>query len=100
MWIWIDAVVKSNKTDQEVRVKREDWINQGKEKLLITKCKSAQRFSIPGSSPQRVFWVIETEEEDAAESVLRHFGDIWDIKIYQVSPQSISEVLEKKSNLE
>jgi len=96
MWIWVDAVVKSNKTDQEVRMKREEWIGQGKEKLLITKCKSARRFSVSGSSPQRVFWIIETEDKDAAESILTHFGDVWDIKICQVSPQSISEVLEKK----
>ena len=96
MWIWVDAVVKSNKTDQEVRMKREEWIGQGREKLLITKCKSAQRFSVSGSSPQRVFWIIETEDKDAAELILTHFGDVWDIKTYQVSLQSISEVLEKK----
>jgi len=96
MWIWLDAEVRSNKTDHEVKIKREEWISQGKEKLLITKCKSAQRFNISGSLPQRVFWIIETEDKGAADLILRHFGDVWDIKIYQVSPQSISEVLEKK----
>ena len=96
MWIWIDAVVKPSKTDQEVRIKREEWVSQGKEKLLIAKCKSAQRFSVSDSSPQRVFWIIETEDKDAAESIARHFGDVWDIKTYQVSHQSISEVLEAR----
>lgn len=96
MWIWIDAVVKPNKADQEVKMKREEWVGQGKEKLLVSKCKSAKRFSVSGSSPQRVFWIIETEDKDATELILTHFGDVWDIKTYQVNPQSISEVLERR----
>jgi hypothetical protein len=94
MWIWIDAVVKPNKTSEEVRIKREEWIGQGKEEFFMTKCKSAERFSISDSFPQRVFWLMETEDKDAAESISRHFGDVWDIKTYQVSPQSISKSLE------
>ncbi|UCC95212.1 MAG: hypothetical protein JSW40_00245 [Candidatus Omnitrophota bacterium] len=93
MWIWIDAVVKPNKSEQEVKEKREEWINQGQENLLLSKCKSAQRFRISGSYPQRVFWIIETEDEGIVNLILTHFGTVWNIKTCQVSPQSISEAL-------
>ena len=48
----------------EVRIKREEWIGQGKEEFFMTKCKSAERFSISDSFHQRVFWLMETEDKD------------------------------------
>lgn len=95
MWIWIDAEVRPGKSEQEVKTKREGWIGQGKDKLLLERCVSAKRFGILGSSPQRVFWLIETEDEDAPELISEHFGDVWDIKTYKVNPQSITEVLKE-----
>lgn len=93
MHIWLDAVVKTGKNAKEVRKKREEWISQGKEKLILEKCKSAQRFGVIGAVPQRVFWLLETEDESAPRLISEHFGNIWEIKTYKVNPQSIGEVL-------
>lgn len=95
MRIWLDAVVRLGKSAAEVRGKREEWISQGKEKLILEKCKSAQRFGVIGSVPQRVFWLLETEDESASRLISEHFGDVWEIKTYKVNPQSIGEVLKK-----
>lgn len=95
MHIWLDAVVRPGKSGEEVRRKREEWINQGKEKLILEKCKSAQRFGVIGSSPQRVFWLIETEDESISKLISEHFGDVWEIKTYKVNPQSIGAVLKE-----
>lgn len=95
MWIWIDAGVRPGKNEQDVKARREGWIGQGKDKLLLERCKSAQRFGILGSSPQRVFWIIETEDEGTPKLISEHFGDVWDIKTYKIIPQSIAEVLKE-----
>ncbi len=95
MHIWLDAVVKLGKSAEEIRRKREEWISQGKDKLLLGRCKSAQRFGIIGAVPQRVFWLIETEDEGAPRLISEHFGDVWEIKAYKVNPQSIGEVLKE-----
>ncbi len=95
MRIWLDAVVRPRKSAAEVRRKREEWISQGKEKLILEKCKSAQRFGVIGSVPQRVFWLLETEDESVSRLISEHFGDVWEIKTYKVNPQSIGEVLKK-----
>lgn len=93
MRIWLDAVVRLEKSAAEVRRKREEWISQGKDKLILEKCKSAQRFGVIGSVPQRVFWLLETEDESVSRLISEHFGDVWEIKTYKVNPQSIGEVL-------
>jgi len=95
MWIWIDAEVRPGKSEQEVKARRQEWIGRGKDKLLLGRCKSAQRFGILGSSPRRVFWIIETEDEGTPKLISEHFGDVWDIRSYDVIPQSIAEVLKK-----
>jgi len=89
MWIWLAAKAKTGAGRQAIEEKRNAWVGQGKERELLARCRSAQRYVISGQSPPEVFWLIETEDRTAADMITEHFGELWDITVLEVIPQAI-----------
>ena len=91
MWIWLNATAKAHATPAVIAAKRHQWVSQGKEQALKQRCRSAQRYVVEGHAPTRVFWLLETDDRNAASLITDHFGDLWDIDIFEVMPQHIGE---------
>ena len=89
MWIWLVATAKAGATPEAIKDKREEWVAQGKDRQLAGRCRSAQRFLLKEHTPPQVFWLLETDDSEAVNVLTNHFGDLWDIRGYEVQPQAI-----------
>ena len=91
MWLWLIAAAKVHATPETIAAKRHQWLAQGKDRQLRARCRSASRYVVEQGTPPRVFWLLETDDPDATTLITEHFGDLWEIEIYQVSPQAIGQ---------
>ena len=89
MWYCLVATAKEHATPQTIAAKRHQWVAQGKDLQLAAKCRTTQRYVVEQASPPKVFWLIETDDQAAVDFLIGHFGDLWDIQNYQVTPQVI-----------
>ncbi|MBI2495229.1 MAG: hypothetical protein HYY59_01030 [Candidatus Omnitrophica bacterium] len=89
MWLWLSAIAKPHASPQTIAAKRHQWLAQGKDRLLAQRCRSAQRYVIDGATSPTVFWLLETDDPDAASLISGHFGDLWEITVARVTPQAI-----------
>lgn len=89
MWFWLVATVKTNATPVAINAKRQEWLAQGKERQLVGRCRSAQRYVVEQHAPLQVLWLLETDDRDAVNILTDHFGDLWDIRVSEVKPQAI-----------
>ncbi|MBI1991980.1 MAG: hypothetical protein HYS71_01900 [Candidatus Omnitrophica bacterium] len=89
MWLWLSAIAKPHATPQTIAAKRHQWLAQGKDRQLAQRCRSAQRYVVDGATPLTVFWLLETDDPDAASLISGHFGDLWEITVARVTPQAI-----------
>ena len=92
MWWWLVATAKAHATPETIAAKRHQWLAQGKDRRLQQRCRSAQRYVVERRAPPQVFWLLETDDPDAARLITDHFGDLWDIEIHQVTPQAFGQV--------
>jgi len=76
-----------------IAAKRHQWMTQGKEQELAKRCRVAQRYVVEGASPPKVFWLLDTDAPDAVKLITDHFGDLWDIEVFRVMPQALSQVV-------
>ena len=91
MTILVEAELKSGVSQREVLSWRKSWVVRGRERQLKEICKSAQRLVVAGSSPQRVLWLLETDDPAAVEIISNHFGEIWELESSLVLPQSVTQ---------
>jgi hypothetical protein len=91
MWLWLTATAKRHAVPATIQAKRQQWLAQGKERQLARRCRSAQRYVVQQAVPAQVFWVLDTDDRDAAKLITEHFGDLWDIQSHEVSPQPIAD---------
>ena len=96
MWYWLVARAKPHATPQTIAAKRYQWITQGKDQELSTRCRSAQRYVVEQRSPPTVFWLLEADDSHVVSLITDHFGDLWDIEIHRVAPQAISQVVRRE----
>jgi hypothetical protein len=85
----LSATAKPHAIPATIGAKRHQWIEQGKDRQLRGRCRSATRYVVEGADPPRVFWLLETDDPGAAALITEHFGDLWDIRVDQVVPQPI-----------
>ena len=97
MWMWLVATAKEHATPAVIAAKRHQWITQGKDRELAARCRTAQRYIVEDASPPKVFWLLDTDAPDAVKLVTDHFGDLWEIEIARVSPQSITQAAPSRS---
>ena len=89
MWIWLTATAKANATAEAIQNRRRDWIRLGQDRKLSEACATAWRYVVEKQPRPQVFWILETEDRNAVNIVTDHFGDLWDITVYEVSPESL-----------
>ena len=95
MWCWLAATAKAHATPDVIAAKRHQWIAQGKERQLAQRCRFAQRYVVDGHVPQKVFWVLDTDGDEAVNLITGHFGDLWAIEVLQVTPQTIANTMDR-----
>ena len=91
MWMWLVATAKEHATPAVIDAKRHQWTAQGKDRELASRCRSAQRYVVDGASPPKVFWLLDADAPDAVKLITDHFGDMWEIEIVRVTPQSVAQ---------
>ena len=91
MWLWLTATAKVHAMPATIAAKRHQWMTQGKDRQLKDRCRSAQRFIVEDHTPPQVFWLLDTDDPNTANLITDHFGDLWDIEIYHVTPQAIGQ---------
>ena len=89
MFVWLHATAKVDATPEAIQAMRRAWITQGKDRQLGGRCGSAWRYVVQGQTPSQVFWLLETENQDAPKILTDHFGDLWDIKVHEVVPEAL-----------
>ncbi|HWR88675.1 MAG TPA: DUF3303 family protein [Dissulfurispiraceae bacterium] len=80
---------------KDIYRERAEWLKKGKEKMFLKKCKTIERYEVVGSSPLRVFFIIETDDPLALNILSNHFGDAWESDIYPVIKRGIAEALKE-----
>lgn len=93
MWLWLNATAKAHATSETIAAKRHQWLAQGKDEKLRARCRSAVRYVVEQVHPPRVFWLVETDDRDAARLITDHFGDLWEIEVLPVTPQPIEKAV-------
>jgi hypothetical protein len=63
--------------------------------MFLKKCKTIDRYEVVGSSPLRVFFIIDTDDPLALNILSNHFGDAWESDIYPVIKRGIAEALKQ-----
>src|SRR3989338_1234303 len=97
MWLWLEATAKSHATPAVIAAKRHQWVSQGKDGELAKRCRSAKRYVVDGAAPPKVFWLLDTDAPDAVTLITDHFGDLWDIEVLRVTPQSVAQAAPSRS---
>lgn len=95
MWYISIFDAKENATLKEIEREREEWINQGKDKVLLQRCRTVQRYEVLGKAPLKVFFVIETDDPHVLNMLSHHFGDAWNSVSYPIIQREIYEALEE-----
>lgn len=86
-------------TLEEINREREEWVNKGRDRVFDRMCKSISRYEVAGSSPLKIFFVIETDDPQALNVLSRHFGDLWYSAAYPVIQRGIVQALEEDSTI-
>jgi len=97
MWYISIFDAKENVTRKEIYRERALWIRKGKDKIFQKKCKTIKRYEVVGSSPLKIFFVIETNDPIALSVLTNHFGDAWNSITFPIVQREISEALKQDS---
>lgn len=89
MWLWLVATAKAHAVPATIAAKRHQWMAQGKDRELKTRCRSAQRYVVEGSASPQVFWLLDTDDPEVVKLITDHFGDLWEIAVHRVTPKSV-----------
>jgi len=92
MWYWLTASTRPHATPEVIAAKRHQWVAQGKDQELAKRCRTAQRYVVEGASRPKVLWLLDTDAPDAVALITNHFGDLWDIEVVRVTPQSVAQI--------
>ncbi len=95
MWYVAIFDAREHVTRKDIYRERAEWLKKGKEKTFQKKCKTIKRYEVIGSSPLRVFFVIETDDPTALNILSNHFGDAWVSETYPVIQRGIAEALKE-----
>ncbi len=94
MWYVVVLEAKEDVTRKEIYYERSEWLKK-RAKSFLKKCKTIKRFEVAGSSPVKVFFLIETDDPRTLNVLSNHFGDTWDCVIYPVIERGIAEALKE-----
>ncbi|GAB4388817.1 MAG: hypothetical protein Kow0025_10370 [Thermodesulfovibrionales bacterium] len=86
-------------TLEEINREREEWVRKGRDRVFDGMCRSISRYEVAGSSPLKIFFVIDTDDAQALNVLSRHFGDLWYSVAYPVIHRGIVQALEEDSTI-
>jgi hypothetical protein len=94
--MWYVAVfdAKEDVARKEIYHERSEWLKK-REKVFQKKCKTIRRYEVVGSSPVKVFFIIETDDPRTLNVLSTHFGDAWYSTTYPVIERGIAEALKE-----
>jgi hypothetical protein len=95
MWFISIFDAKENVTISEIRNERKEWFKKGLDKIFQQRCKTIRRFEVIGSSPKKLFFVVETDDPTAINLLSNHFGDAWHSVTYPIIEREIAAALEE-----
>jgi len=95
MWYVSVFDAKETASRADLNHERAEWIKKDMDRVLKSRCKTVKRYEVLGSSPQKIFLVIETDDPTALNLLSVHFGDIWNSITYPVLDREIAEALEE-----
>jgi hypothetical protein len=96
MWFVSILSAKDNVTRKEIYRERASWL-KNIEKLFRKRCKTIKRYEVVGSSPLKVFFIIETDDPRTLNFLSNHFGDAWDAHTFPVIERGIAELLKDEA---
>ncbi len=94
MWYVVVLDAKEDVARKEIYYERSEWLKK-KAKAFLKKCKTFKRFEFAGSSPVKVFFLIETDDPRALNVLSNHFGDTWYSVAYPVIERGIAVALKE-----
>lgn len=99
MWYISIFDAKENVTRKDIYRERVEWIKKGKDKTFQKRCKTIKRYEVLGSSPLKIFFVIETDEPIVLNMLSNHFGDVWNSVTYPMVQREIAEALKEERSV-
>ncbi len=93
MWYISIFDAKEDVTRKDIYRERAGWLRKGKNKTFEQRCKTIRRYEVLGSSPLKIFFVIETNDPSALNILSNHFGDAWNSVTYPITQRGIAEAL-------
>ena len=94
MWYVATFDAKEDVSRKEIYQERSSWLKKN-EKLFQKKCKTIKRYEVVGSSPVKVFFVIDTEDPRTLNILTNHFGDAWYSETFPVIERGIADALKE-----
>ncbi|MGO9377376.1 MAG: hypothetical protein ACLPN1_00200 [Dissulfurispiraceae bacterium] len=94
MWYVVVLDAKEDVPRKEIYFERSEWLKK-RAKAFLKNCKTLKRFEVPGSSPVKVFFLIETDDPRTLNVLSNHFGDAWYSVVYPVIERGIAEALKE-----
>jgi hypothetical protein len=96
MWFVSVFDAKEHVTRKDIYRERASWL-KNKEKVFQKKCKTIKRYEVIGSSPLKVFFLIETDDPKTLNVLSSHFGDAWDSQTFPVIERGIADLLKEEA---
>ena len=94
MWYISTFDAKEDVMRTEIYQERASWL-KNKAKIFEKKCKTIKRYEVMGSSPVKVFFLIETDDPRTLNILSNHFGDAWYSETFPVIERRIAEALKE-----
>ncbi len=94
MWYIATYDAKEDVMRTEIYQERAAWL-KNKAKIFEKKCKTIKRYEVIGSSPVKVFFLIETDDPRTLNILSNHFGDAWYSETFPVIERGIAEALKE-----
>lgn len=94
MWYVSIFNAKENITLEQIQQERKRWLELGKDRIFMQKCKAIERYEVLGCAPLKIIFVVETNDPEVLNLLSHHFGDLWNSVTYPVIQKSIAEALE------
>ncbi|RJQ52018.1 MAG: hypothetical protein C4526_08820 [Nitrospiraceae bacterium] len=95
MWYISVFDAKESASRSDLNRERAEWVRKNMDKTLKARCRTVKRYEVLGSSPQKIFLVIETDDPAALNLLSVHFGDIWNSVTHPVVDREIAAALEE-----
>ena len=97
MWFVSIFDAKEKVTRKEIYRERSLWL-KNREKSFLKRCKTIKRYEVIGSSPLKVFFLIDTDDPKTLNLLSNHFGDAWNSHTFPVVERGIADLMKEDAD--